>query len=76
MKKIAYKRCSTNEDKQDVGRQLHGMDFDEVVVEYASGKNEKGRPLFKKCLKELQSSWIRNQHSSLVLYNQKSCLEI
>lgn len=54
MRKIAYKRCSTNEDKQDVGRQLHGMIFDEVVVEYASGKNEKGRPLFKKCLKELQ----------------------
>ena len=52
-RKIAYKRCSTDEDKQNVGRQLFGLTFDEVVVEYASGKNEKNRPLFQKCVSGL-----------------------
>lgn len=51
----AYKRCSTNEDKQDVTRQLFGKEFDEVVVEYASGKDEKGRPLFQELKKKLLS---------------------
>ncbi len=50
----AYKRCSTNEDKQDVTRQLYGKTFDQIVVEYASGKDEKGRPLFQ----ELKSKLI------------------
>lgn len=48
--RIAYKRCSTNEDKQDVARQLFGIDFDKEFVEYASGKNEKNRPIFNECL--------------------------
>ncbi|AGH32126.1 hypothetical protein VPHG_00059 [Vibrio phage 11895-B1] len=51
----AYKRCSTNEDKQDTARQLYGKTFDEVVIEYASGKNEKGRPLFKELKDKLLS---------------------
>lgn len=51
----AYKRCSTNENKQDVSRQLHGKTFDEIVVEYASGKDEKGRPLFQELKGKLVS---------------------
>lgn len=51
----AYKRCSTNEDKQSVDRQLFGKTFDRVVIEYASGKNEKGRPLFQ----ELKGKLVR-----------------
>jgi DNA invertase Pin-like site-specific DNA recombinase len=51
----AYKRCSTNENKQDVSRQLHGKTFDEIVVEYASGKDEKGRPLFQELKQKLLS---------------------
>lgn len=48
--KVAYKRCSTNESKQDVSRQLFGIAFDKEFIEYASGKNEKDRPVFKECL--------------------------
>jgi DNA invertase Pin-like site-specific DNA recombinase len=51
--KIAYKRCSTNESKQDVARQLFGLEFDKTFIEYASGKNEKDRPVFQECLDSL-----------------------
>lgn len=51
----AYKRCSTNEERQSVDRQLFGKEFDEVVIEYASGKDEKGRPLFQELKKRLLS---------------------
>lgn len=59
----AYKRCSTNEDKQDVTRQLFGMKFDEVFIEYASGKNEKDRPVFqqlKSLLKRGDEVWFND----------------
>lgn len=54
-RKIAYKRCSTDEDKQNVGRQLHdcGIAFDEEYVEYASGKSLNGRPILNECLQNL-----------------------
>ena len=41
-----YKRCSTNETKQSVARQLLGMTFDKEFIEYASGSSEEGRPVF------------------------------
>ena len=52
MAKYGYKRCSTAEDKQDVGRQLLKVEstLDEVFVEYASGKNEEGRPEFQRLI--------------------------
>ena len=59
----AYKRCSTNEDKQSVERQLFGMKFDQVFTEYASGKNEEGRPVFQKMisiLKEGDELWFND----------------
>ncbi len=55
MRKVAYKRCSTNEDKQDVARQLFGMEFDKVFIEYASGKNEESRPVFKEMKEYLKA---------------------
>ncbi|CAM0109472.1 DNA invertase [Vibrio phage 166E36-1] len=55
MRKFGYKRCSTNEDKQDVGRQLFDMTFDKEFIEYASGKNEQDRPIFRQLLGELKS---------------------
>ena len=59
----AYKRCSTNEDRQSVERQLFGMKFDQVFKEYASGKNEEGRPVFQKMismLKEGDELWFND----------------
>lgn len=53
--KIAYRRCSTNEDKQDVGRQLFNMEFDKEFTEYASGRSESGRPIFQECLEFVSS---------------------
>lgn len=53
--KVAYKRCSTNEERQNVGRQLLGLEFDKVFSEYASGKNEKDRPIFLECLDYVKS---------------------
>ncbi len=53
MRKIAYRRCSTNESKQDVSRQLLGREFDIEYTEYASGKNE-DRPVFQKMLANLR----------------------
>lgn len=55
VRKFGYKRCSTNEDKQDVSRQLFQMEFDKEYVEYASGKNEQDRPVFQELLSELKS---------------------
>tara|TARA_B100001059_G_C17790827_1_gene560043 strand:- start:828 stop:1583 length:756 start_codon:yes stop_codon:yes gene_type:complete len=54
-RKIAYKRCSTDEDKQNVGRQLHdcGVLFDHEYVEYASGKTLNGRPVLMECIESL-----------------------
>ncbi|QXN60086.1 hypothetical protein KUA24_19 [Vibrio phage HNL01] len=54
MTTYAYKRCSTTEEKQNVDRQLFGMTFDEIFIEYASGKNEEGRPVFQTLLKTLE----------------------
>lgn len=48
--KVAYRRCSTNEERQDVARQLYGMSFDKEFVEYASGGSVEGRPVFQECL--------------------------
>jgi DNA invertase Pin-like site-specific DNA recombinase len=59
----AYKRCSTSEEKQDVSRQLLGMTFDKVFIEYASGKNEEGRPVFlemKSILKKGDEVWFND----------------
>ena len=53
MAHIGYKRCSTDEDKQNVGRQLQGISLDEVYIEYASGKNEGGRPVYLQMLSAL-----------------------
>lgn len=47
---VAYRRCSTNEDKQDVSRQLFGMSFDKEFEEYASGSSIEKRPVFQECL--------------------------
>lgn len=58
-----YKRCSTNEEKQSVERQLMGMTFDKEFIEYASGKNEEGRPVFqemKSILKEGDELWFND----------------
>lgn len=50
--KYGYKRCSTDEDKQNVRRQLLKVekDLDFVFVEYASGKSEHGRSEFLKLI--------------------------
>lgn len=59
----AYKRVSTNETKQNTDRQLYGMTFDKEFIEYASGKNEKGRPVFQKLksiLKEGDTIWFND----------------
>lgn len=53
--KVAYRRCSTDDTKQDVARQLFGMDFDKEFVEYASGSSVKGRPVFQECLEYVQA---------------------
>jgi DNA invertase Pin-like site-specific DNA recombinase len=47
---IAYRRCSTDEDKQSVNRQLMDRTFDLEFTEYASGSNEENRPEFQKML--------------------------
>lgn len=52
--KIIYKRCSTNEERQSVDRQLFGMEADKVFIEYASGKNEEDRPVFQEMLASLE----------------------
>ncbi|UZV41118.1 serine recombinase family protein [Vibrio phage vB_VpaM_R16F] len=52
----AYKRCSSvTEGRQDVARQLFGLEFDEVFIEYASGKNEENRPVFQELKSVLKS---------------------
>jgi len=59
----AYKRCSTNEEKQSPERQLFGMTFDKIFTEYASGKNEENRPVFqqlKDVLEEGDEVWFND----------------
>ena len=79
----AYKRCSTNEDKQSVERQLFGMKFDQVFSEYASGKNEEGRPVFQKMisiLKEGDELWFNDmsragRNTKQLLHTVESLIE-
>jgi DNA invertase Pin-like site-specific DNA recombinase len=53
MAHIGYVRCSTDEDKQNVDRQLQGITLDRKYEEYASGKSEDGRPQFRKMVDSL-----------------------
>ena len=79
----AYKRCSTNEDRQSVERQLFGMKFDQVFTEYASGKNEEGRPVFQKMisiLKEGDELWFNDmsragRNTKQLLHTVESLIE-
>lgn len=55
MSNIGYLRCSTDDERQNVDRQLMGIDLDKKYVEYQSGKSEKGRPIFQEMLSSLRT---------------------
>lgn len=65
MAHIGYRRCSTDEDKQNVDRQLQNITLDKVYIEYASGKNEEGRPVYLQML----STLVKGDH---VYFNELS----
>lgn len=53
-RKIGYRRCSTNETKQDLSRQLLDIELDFCFDEFASGKDEKGRPVFQEMVNSVE----------------------
>uniref|UniRef100_A0AB39AJR7 Serine recombinase family protein n=1 Tax=Vibrio phage P018-4 TaxID=3229728 RepID=A0AB39AJR7_9CAUD len=53
-RKIGYRRCSTNESKQDLSRQLLDIKLDLCFDEFASGKDERGRPVFQEMVNSVK----------------------